>query len=174
LAVLAIEALALPTRTALVLLGMALAGLVLVDLYRLRNPRGNELFFRVFGALASPREATGVASSTWYAAGMFAALAIFPRAAAISGILVLALADPAASWAGRRWGRVPFRGGSVEGTLVFVIVAFVVLAFRHPFAAAAAAAIAAALAERLCWPVDDNVSIPVASAAVLTLLAGLS
>jgi dolichol kinase len=171
LIVLAMEVLPVPTSLALVLLGASVVGLVAVDLIRLRSPRLNELFFTAFRPLVSPREAHAIASSTWYASGMFLTLGLFPRDAAISAILVLSLADPAASWAGRRWGRIPFRGGSLEGTLVFAAVAFAVLAPRHALLVAAAAAIVAALAERFGWPLDDNVSVPLAAGAALTLLS---
>src|SRR5688572_21710188 len=52
--------------TAIVLIAIA------VDAARLTNPRANQLVFRYFAKLASPREARGVASSTWYMAGILA------------------------------------------------------------------------------------------------------
>lgn len=173
LIVLALEVLRIPTPVAVSLLGAALVGLVVLDGVRLRHPRANELFFRAFSGLASPREASGMASSTWYALGVLLALALFPRPAAVSGILVLALADPAASWIGRRWGHRPFLGASVEGTAVFLLTALGVLAFRHPMGMAASAALVGTLAERLSWPLDDNLAIPVAVAGTLAAMGVL-
>lgn len=166
----ALEVLDLPTRTALQVLSALFAGLLLVDVVRLRIPRANALFFRTFARLASPREATGVASSTWYALGLILALALFPRNYAVTGILVLALADPAASYVGRRWGRRPFLGASLEGTVVFAATALAVLWFRHPPGVALVTAPLTALAERFSWPLDDNLTLPVATAGILTLL----
>lgn len=161
-----------PRSLALALLSSATVLAALLDVARLRIPALNVLFFRAFTSLASPREARGPASSTWYLLAVTLAVAIFPLPAAISGILVLALADPAASWVGRRWGRRPFLGGSVEGTLVFLLVAGAVLLVRHPAPAALAAAVLAALAERRSWPLDDNLAVPLVTAAALTLLGG--
>ena len=165
-----LEVLDLPTRTAVTALIAVFLGLLLLDVVRLRIPAANDLFFRAFARLVSPREATGVASSTWYALGLILALALFPRAYALTGILVLALADPAASYVGRRWGRRPFLGASMEGTVVFAATALAVLWFRHPPGVALVTAPLTALAERFSWPLDDNLTLPVATAAILTLL----
>lgn len=139
----------------------------LVDAVRLHYPRANELFFRAFGKLASPREARGIASSTWYAAGILAAFALFPQDVAVSAILVLGLCDPAAALVGRLVGRRPFLGGTLEGSIAFFAVAALILGMRHGWPAALAAAAAAALAERRSWPLDDNLTIPVVSATVV-------
>lgn len=162
----------IPRSWAVALLAVGLAFMASLDMVRLRVPELNAGFFRCFRYVASPRESTGIASSTWYTLGMLLTVAFFPRSAAVSGILVLALADPAASWVGRRWGRQRFMGATLEGTAVFAAVALAVLGARHGPAIAAAAAVAATLAERVSWPVDDNVSVPVVTAAVIAALSG--
>lgn len=171
---LALTWLDLSRDTALLILGGILVLLVLLDGVRLRVPRANEAFFRAFRDLASPREATGSASSTWYTLGVLLALALFSREAAVSGILILAYADPAASYGGRRWGKRPFLGGSLEGSAIFAVVAFAALAARHSLLVAAVTAVAVAVAERLSWPLDDNLTVPVAGAGVVTLLEALA
>ena len=168
--VLAVEVAGLPKRPAIWLLAGALAVLAAADVLRARSDVANSLFFRVFRHLASPRDATGLASSTWYAMGALVSLALFPYRAAISAILVLALADPIASYAGRRWGRIPFLGGSLEGTLIFILVALAVLLPRHPPLIAVVTALCAALVERVSWPFDDNFTVPVATATMLAVL----
>lgn len=160
----------MPRVTAVLILVAVLGGLIALDLGRLLSRSANALFFKAFRHLASPREARGPASSTWYALGILLAVAFFPKEAAVSGILVLALADPAASYVGRRWGRRPFLGATMEGSLLFVALAFCIVAPRHGVAVAAAAALVTALAERLSRPFDDNLTLPVAGAATITLL----
>lgn len=166
----ALMVLPIPRAWAVGLLATALLAQGAIDVVRLRFPAVNAAFFRAFRHLASPREASGPASSTWYTLGVLVAVALFPREAAVSGILVLGLADPAASYVGRRWGRRPFLGATLEGSGVFMAVAFAVMVPRHDPLLAAAAAAAATLAERLSWPLDDNVTLPVVTAAVLALL----
>jgi len=169
----ALHFLDLPRTVALAVLTFAFVALLALDLFRLRIPEVNRLFFTVFRRVASPREARDVASSTWYALGLIIAVALFPREAAISGILVLAAADPCASYAGQRWGRHPFLGGSVEGTGIFLAVSLAILAARHAWPVALGTGLIATLAERTPWALDDNVVVPAASAATITLLSVL-
>jgi dolichol kinase len=148
-------------------LGVLTLVVLAADLLRLVRPELNRLFFRLFPALASPREERRLASSTWFLLGVFFAVVVFPREVTIPAILVLALADPAASWMGRRWGRRRFGAGTVVGSTVFFLVAALVLApFVGPGVALAAAAVIGLL-EAAPWPVDDNLIIPLAAGVVL-------
>jgi dolichol kinase len=160
----------LPRASAVVILGTVLVGQIALDVVRLRMPQANAAFFRAFRHLASPREARGLASSTWYTLGLLLAVTFFPGRAAISGVLVLALSDPAASYVGQRWGRRPLLGGSVVGSLAFILVALAVLLPRHAAPVAIGATVAGLLTERLSWPLDDNLTLPPATAAAITLL----
>lgn len=156
--------------TELLVLSLVVVGAFLLDWVRLTQPRANELFFRLFRPLASPREAQGIASSSWYLLGITTAVAFAPEEAAISGILVMTLADPAASYIGRRWGRRPFLGGSMLGSTVFVLVALTVLLARHDWAVAIPTAVVATLVERKSWPLDDNLTVPLVTALLIGFL----
>jgi phytol kinase len=141
--------------------------LFLGELVRFSIPALNQLFFRLLRPLASPREARGVASSTWYVAGCFVAVTLFPREVAVAAILVLALADPVATYVGQRWGRRPFGTGTVEGSVAFGIVALLILV---PFAGWSVGALVAAVTagvERIPWPLDDNLTIPLVTGLLL-------
>lgn len=139
-----------------------------IDAVRLRRPDVNAAFFGWFRALASPREARGVASSSWFAMGALAT-ALFLPAHFVPAMLVVGLADPAASVAGRLWGTRPLGKGSVQGTAAFFVVASAALV---PFAGVplgVAVAFAAATLEALPTGLDDNLSTPVVVAAALSL-----
>lgn len=153
--------------TAVAVLGPLAGLLLLFDLLRLRIASLNRLFFRLLRPFASPREARGVASSTWFILGAFLAVALFPLQVVVPALLVLALADPAASYAGRRWGRRSFGTGTFEGSLVFLAVAAVVLAPFTGVAVAAGVAVAVTAAERIPWSLDDNLVIPLLTGALL-------
>ena len=170
LVVLSLAFLGLEVPTALLLLGVALALSLIMDLVRLVDPKMNVLFFRSFPSLASPREARRIASSTWYALSAFLVLWIFPRPYAMAGILVLAWADPAASVVGQQWGRKPFLAGSVRGTGAFVIVAFCALLFFVPWWMALPTAIVTALMEASPFKADDNLIVPLTAAGFLYLM----
>ncbi len=164
-----------PSRSAAIVALLAMTAIVFIaDAVRLTNPSANRLFFKAFNRLASPREARGIASSTWYALGMLIAVAVFPLDAAVSGVLVLGLCDPAAAYVGRRFGTRPFLGGTIEGSLAFFAVAVITLGLRHSWPAALAAAAVCAIAERRSWPLDDNLTVPVVCAAMIQAIESMA
>jgi dolichol kinase len=166
----ALQGLSLETGFVVILLGSILTVLLLMDGLRLSSPRVNRIFFQAFSSLASPREVRKLASSTWYLLGVVLALVLYPRAYALAGILVLALADPSAGSVGRTWGKRPFGAGTVLGSTVFFVVALICLLFFVPFWAALATAVVTALVERTPWSVDDNLTIPVTVGGMLLLI----
>jgi dolichol kinase len=151
---------------AVAVLAVITLGAFAVDVVRFAVPAVNRLFFRLLRPLASPREAKGVASSTWYMVGCTLAVLAFPREIAVAAILVLALADPAASWVGRRWGRRRLGTGSMLGTGAFLGVATAVLVPFVGLPAALLVAAATAGAEILPWPLDDNLVVPLVAGAL--------
>lgn len=158
-------------RAVLLVLGLLLVCAVTIDLVRLRIPELNKLFFRTLSALASPREASRFASSTWYLVGVIVTYAVFPLWA-LAAVLVLGLADPTASVIGRRWGRVHVGTGSVEGASAFFLVSALILAatvggLMRPVVVA----LVVTCVELLPTPLDDNLTIPLAVAGTLTILA---
>ena len=104
-------------------------------------------------------------------AGILAAVVLFPLEAAVPATWVLALADPAAGWVGRRWGRRPLGNGTLEGCAAFVLVAGAILAVVVPLPVALLGAIVGGLVEIAPWRVDDNLTIPPTVAGVLWIAA---
>lgn len=164
--------LGLGRQSVLWVLGSLLVVVLAADVARLRVPRLNALFFRLFPSFASPREAVRIASSTWYLIGVVLTWAIFPERVAVPGILVLALADPAAGTVGRLWGRRRLGHGTWLGSAAFLAVAFLVLAFHLGPAAGLAAALMVAMVEVVPWRLDDNLTVPVAAAFAAWLVGG--
>lgn len=147
-------------------LGAAAAASFCADALRFRFPDANAAFFRWFRVLASPREARGPASSSWFLAGALAVSLAAPGYL-VPALLVLALADPAASVVGRLWGRHSLGAGSWEGSAAFFGVAAAVLVPWAGLPAGLLAAEAATAAEVAPWKLDDNLTAPLAVAAAL-------
>ena len=161
-----------------------------MELVRRRNPAFNQRIMRVFRHVSRPHEVEQVNSSTWYASALALLTLSFEPTIIVTGVLVLAFADPAAAIIGRRFGRIQLiNGRTVEGTLTFAIVgalvSFAVLSLAgggplpaHGFGLRLSIALAAgslgAVAELVSDRVDDNFSIPLSSAlaawAILLLL----
>jgi dolichol kinase len=166
------EAIGLGRGPVLGVLGILLVVVVAADIARLRDTRLNALFFRMFPAFASPREAVGIASSTWYLVGVFLTYALFPMRVAVPGILVLALADPAAGTLGRLFGKRRLGHGTWVGSAAFLAVAFAVLALHLGPAAGLAAALIVTMVEVVPWRLDDNLTVPVGAAFAAWLVGG--
>ena len=150
-----------------ILFGLSL----LADLMRLRWTHANRMFFRAFVSLASPREAGKIASSTWYVLGVLLVFAFFPQRVAMAATLILAVADPAGNLVGRSLGRRPFGTGTIEGTTALILASFLAALVFFPMGVAAVTAIAVGLAETREWRFDDNLTVPLAAATVLSLLS---
>ena len=85
-------------------------------------------------------------------------------------VQLLALADPAASYVGRRWGRARLGTGTVTGSVTFLVTGLLVLV---PFVGIGPASVAAAFAsavEVLPWKINDNLTIPLSSGLVLWIV----
>jgi dolichol kinase len=150
----------------------ALVVALVVDWIRLRFVVANITFFRVFSDLASPREATKLASSTWFLIGTLAVLVIAPPRLFFPTMLAFAFADPAAHVVGRLLGTRRLGKGTWEGTAVFFLVAATVLTPLAGIGAALIAAVAAAAVEVLSVGLDDNLTVPPVIAIVLWLAGG--
>jgi dolichol kinase len=163
--------------------GTVLALFVTLEIVRRFWPACNErLYKRMFFRLSRPGEAKRAATSVWYMAGLVLGVWLLPKHAVELGTLVLAFGDPAASLAGKRWGRRKLVADkSLVGSLTFFLVAAVLcMAFmwwRVPLASpthgvliALAVAAAGAMTELASTRLNDNLSIPLIAGAVAALL----
>ena len=155
-----------------------------MEISRRLSARVNDALMAKLGRFAHGHEWQSINSATWYATALLVMVVAFPRVAATTGAMVLALADPAAALVGRRYGRVRLLNGrSLEGSLTFFVVAaptaWAVLGTYGPamtlgegVLVAAAAAAVGTVVELVTRHIDDNFTIPMAvSAAVAGGLA---
>ena len=112
-----------------------------------------------------------MASSSWYALSGALLWGFLPGAPAVAGLLVLGLADPAASVVGRTWGRRRLGKGTWEGSAAFVSVALVVLSIVVGLPQAIAVAAVAAAAEVIPSGLDDNLTVPLSTAVAVWVLS---
>lgn len=151
-----------------------------LEITRRFSTRWNDfLVDTVFGWIARPHERTKTNGSTWYVIALVLILFLYPKPVVLAAVLTLALADPAASVAGKLWGKKKIIAGkSYVGSLAFLLVAFAVCfpfavsyhGFLFAFPVALIVAFVTMLAELLITKVDDNFTIPVTCATVAWML----
>jgi len=109
----------------------------------------------------------------FFALGIVFSLILFPASASYASIAILTLGDGFAHVFGRKFGSVPLpfnKGKNVEGSIFgFLFASVGAMIFVDPVKAFVGAAVGM-LVECLPLPVSDNLTIPLASGLVLTLL----
>lgn len=181
--VIPIGLLALGRTAALWLLVPLAVVAVTADVARLRVAGVHRFITWVFAPIMRPEEQPPfggpvvINGATWMCVSAALCAFVFPEPIAAAALAMLMVGDGAAAVIGRRFGRTryPFSDKSVEGSLAFFVLGLVAAIPFGTFGegglsvpALAAGAFAAALAEALPVPVDDNLRVPlVAGAAML-------
>lgn len=174
---LSIMALNIPRDTFLWFLFALASLLLIVDVVRLTWFTSNRLFILVFGRLMRQNETYQLTGSIYVLVGCLVALLIFDRDIAVTGMIFLGVGDAFAGLVGERWGRHKILSKSLEGSAAFFFSCVVVgLIFNFvvidiSFIVLIVGALCAAVVELLPLPVNDNLAIPLLSAAIMTGLA---
>ena len=123
-----------------------------------------------------PTEPRGVVVGPFlFGVGIFGAVAFFEPAAATVGVLVLAIGDSAASLVGRAFGRttLPYNPGkTLMGSLSLFAVGVLVAIFFVSVPWAILVGAVASLVESLPLGPTDNLLLPLATAAIVTVALG--
>ncbi len=161
-----------------------LTWVVVAETTRRYIPAVNAALMRFFAPIAHPHESHRMNSASWYGIALFILAFTSSTMACSLAVIVLGIADPAAAIIGRRYGSIKLRAGrSLEGSLTFVLVGFVVslavlaTLYAHlPVGAAVVIALAASVSGAVAevfssrW-LDDNLTIPVVVAAAVSLMS---
>ncbi len=153
---------------------------VAVETVRLNVPAAQRLLLGVFGPIVREREINRYSGIVYTTFGVLGAAAFWgrePRVVA-AAVLCLALADAAAALVGIAFGRLRFqiRGQtrSVEGSAAGFVVAWLCGAGAGlPFWARLAGAVVVTAIDVVPIPPDDNLWIPLASAAAFGAATGV-
>lgn len=170
-----------PTFLGISLLGLSMMTFIF-EWIRIENVMLNQVFCRLARPLMRDTEVNGPTGFAFYALGVGLALLFFDKNIALLATCYLVFADPSASFVGAKFGKTKiWHGRSLEGTLAFFAVALILnfifyqqgifLEVKNYIAFSITTAVFAALAEVVCHGkyLDDNLVIPVASGAIITL-----
>lgn len=171
-------------------LGMAImASMVLVggEVARFLLPGVNAWFIEWLGMLLKPGEERRVTAATYLAVTSLVLLLLFELEIAALALLFLAFGDPVAGIIGKRFGRLRWNvwfskgiaaasGKSVEGALAFLVASLSIATllwtkdiYLTLWPAAVGAAVAA-IVEFLPIPLEDNATVPLASALAMWIV----
>lgn len=161
--------------TAVTVLGILALFLVAAELLRRRSSAVNRWFTAIFAAvMRSEEQSKHVTGSAYFLVSSFVLFLLFARDIAILAVAFLSLGDTAASVVGQRYGGGKSRGKTLVGSLACFaacLAAGAVLCRVVPLTLAQilVGAAAATLAEAVPSPVNDNLTIPLFSAAAMAL-----
>jgi len=154
---------------------------VIILSYRATRRWKRPLFALFFDTMERPRarrERFAGASAFQYHLAFLLLAALFPSAAAITGMVVMTLGDPFALWYGVFLGRVPCpwnRKKDLDARIVSALVTALFLLPILPFWQGLVASLAGMLAESFDYKkrgmlLDDNLVVPLVAAIVLVLV----
>lgn len=174
----------LDRHQALIVLGTAGLSSVFLDAVRLRLPKINDMLVSFFAPILRASERHSLTGHSYFVLGMIFLTYFFEKNTVLLALLYLSVGDPAASTVGGIWGKHKVVGNkSWEGAAANWVVSFLVtLAFLtctggcstdscslRLITYSVIGATISVLAELIPLPIDDNFSIPVLSATLLTL-----
>ncbi len=165
----------------LLLLGAIAIFFFILAAYKLeKQKRGKNFLLEEFAAIENffeeriyknfeRKESFPMKGAILFYLGAFLTLLFFPEKIAAASIAVLAIGDSASTLIGKKFGRHKISGNkTLEGSLGFFIFSFLILLFFVSPERAIFAALISAFAESV-EQIDDNLSVPLAVAAALTI-----
>jgi len=168
-------ALFIPFPALLISLGAVTAMFVIWEIIRLTYPSLNQRMMARFGVMLKSGERYLPTGSTFFLIATFAVFAVFEKHVADTSVLFLAVGDTAATLVGGKFGIIKVFGKSLEGSFACLVaclfIGFVMSEVSPSLLlpAAIAGAVAATIVELLPVPLDDNLTIPILSAGIITL-----
>jgi len=156
--------------------------MLLVELLKYRVEFIYNLYVKVFRFMLKDhevdRKVIRMNGASWVLLGDVVCILLFPKLIAITGMLMLSLADSLSAVFGRLYGGkhiVPDR--TIAGTLVFFVVSLIIsfltpkyfYSFKEYSLYIAMAAVTTTV-DFIKLPVDDNFAIPIISSGVLYIL----
>lgn len=159
--------------TLIIVLGIATVLTLSVEMLRFRWPRFSRRFYGAVGSLLREHERTGLTGATTLIIGTFVTVLLFDRWVAIVALLFLVVSDAFGALVGKLWGKHSIFGEkTIEGCGVFLLTAAAII-FLLPdghVLIGLTGVMVALLIDVFIERIDDNLTIPLGSAAVMQTL----
>ena len=144
----------------------------ILDYSRKYIPLLKKLYFKLFGSVTRPYELQVLSGASWVFMGAGFTIYLFNEKVAVIALLVMSLSDSSAALIGIKYGNTRLFNKSLEGSLVFLISTYLIifLLSSTSIMLLLIASITATAVELFSNPrYNDNISIPVVTAFILTL-----
>ena len=174
---------AIPKQTALWILIPMLVFSLFVDVGRYYLPGLRKIVDKVFDPILRPHERVSkkllLSGATYVLISAVICVTIFPKLITVTAFSILILSDASSALIGRAFGKHKFFDKSLEGSLAFVVSAWIVVLLTPKagplpieFVIGAIAAIVGAIMEAASVTLrfDDNLSVPLSVGATMWLL----
>lgn len=170
-----ILALFIPKGMLLVILGTVTAIFITWEIVRFAFPSVNQWMMSHFGVILKEEEGFRLTGSTYLLLSSLAVFLLFDKYVAIASLLFLSIGDLMATVVGGKFGKRIVLKKSLEGSLACLASCLLIgMAMTRvspvmvlPVAVVGAAS--ATIVELLPIPIDDNLTIPLFSAGIMTL-----
>ncbi len=172
-----ILALFIPKGILLIILGTMTGLFVAWEIVRFASPSVNRWMMLHLGVILKKEEGFRLTGSTYLLVSSLAVFLLFEKYIAITSLLFLSIGDLMAAVIGEKFGKRIVFNKSLEGSLACLASCLLigVLMIRTISTITASivivGAIMATVAELLPIPIDDNLTIPLFSAGIMTLAA---
>ncbi|MEN6398250.1 MAG: diacylglycerol/polyprenol kinase family protein [Candidatus Cloacimonas sp.] len=147
---------------------------LVIEFYRFWQKGFRKTFYRIFGIILRKHEFKDFTGATYMLFAAVLCVAFFPPLIASCAMAFLTIGDTFAALVGINFGKRWYikQNKSLEGSLACFVSCsvFGIFWLGSPFLAVLGA-LAATLAELSNIPIDDNITIPIFSALVMTLLS---
>jgi glycerol-3-phosphate acyltransferase PlsY len=172
-----ILALFIPKGALLITLGAMTGIFVVWEIARLNIPSVNRWMVSHLRVILKKEEGFRPTGTTYLLLASVVVFLLFDKYVAITSLLFLSIGDLVATVIGEEYGRPALFSKSLEGSLACLVLCLLIgglMTRISPTIAPAVAivgAVSATIVELLPIPIDDNLTIPVLSAGVMTLAA---
>jgi dolichol kinase len=136
------------------------------------HKKSRKFVYKYMGLMIRQKEKKDFIGATYIICGSILTILLFDKPVAIAAISFIVVGDTAGAIIGRLWGRVRFRSKSLEGSISFFLACCLISIVIPgiPFWIKIAGALTATVVEAITLHIDDNLIVPITSAALMQVI----
>jgi len=143
---------------------------IAIDMIRFYGGKKSKKFItRYLGIMIRRHEKKDFTGATYILASSIITILVFDKPVAVAAIAFIVVGDTAGAIIGRIWGKVKYRTKSLEGSVsfFFACTAVALIVPGIPFWVKILGAAIATLTEAFSSKIDDNLTVPLISGAIM-------